>query len=277
MNRILNSTTVFATIVSVSLSASAVQANGSSKNPNTGGSRITSKLQKGPGIGSTNPSNPNQGSNPTQPTNPSPKTPPVWTKFPPNTKPIGGIFNQPKLPPVWSKFPPNTTAIGSIFNQPSKPNPTPTPTPKPTKPPMGNGHGFGGYGGGSFGGTVVTTNVSTDTVTTGNVTTPTADNASVPPAPTTANSDADAAPAMEVAAGSSFTLKGEKFGDKQGQVGLVVGGVLIPVQVTGWSDSAITVNVPMLGVDANAKATFVVKRADGSVAQGMACELVAAR
>jgi hypothetical protein len=272
MNRILNSTMVFATIVSVSLSASAVQANGSSKNPNTGGSRITSKLQKGPGIGSTNPSNPNQGSNPTQPTNPSPKTPPVWTKFPPNTKPIGGIFNQPKLPPVWSKFPPNTTAIGSIFNQPSKPNPTPTP--KPTKPPMGNGHGFGGYGGVSFGGTVVTTNVSTDNFTTANAT---SDASSVPPGPTTANSDADAAPAMEVAAGSSFTLKGEKFGDKQGQVGLVVGGVLIPVQVTGWSGSAITVNVPMLGVDANAKATFVVKRADGSVAQGMACELVAAR
>jgi hypothetical protein len=140
---------------------------------------------------------------------------------------------------------------------------------------MGNGRGFGGYGGVSFGGTVVTTNVTTDTVTAGNVTTPAADSASVPPAPTTAESDADAAP--EVAAGSSFTLKGEKFGDKQGQVGLVVGGVLIPVQVTGWSDSAITVNVPMLGVDATAKATFVVKRADGSVAQGMACELVAAK
>jgi len=130
---------------------------------------------------------------------------------------------------------------------------------------MGNGRGFGGYGGASFGGTVVTTNVTTATV----------DNASVPPAPIASASDADAGP--EVAAGSSFTLKGEKFGDKQGQVGLVVGGVLIPVQVTGWSDSAITVNVPMLGVDANAKATFVVKRADGSVAQGMACELVAAR
>jgi len=265
MSRILNSTMVFATIVSVSLTASAVQANGTTKNANNGGSRITSKLQKGPGIGSTNPTNPNQGSNPTQPTNPAPKTPPVWTKFPPNTTAIGGIFNKPKVPPVWTKFPPNTTAIGSIFNQPGKPTPTPTPTPQPTKPPMGNGRGFGGYGGASFGGTVVTTNVTTATV----------DNASVPPAPIASASDADAGP--EVAAGSSFTLKGEKFGDKQGQVGLVVGGVLIPVQVTGWSDSAITVNVPMLGVDANAKATFVVKRADGSVAQGMACELVAAR
>lgn len=269
MKRILNSTTVFATIVSVSLTASAVQANGTTKNANAGGSRITSKLQKGPGIGSTNPTNPNQGSNPTQPTNPSPKTPPVWTKFPPNTTAIGGIFNKPKVPPVWTKFPPNTTAIGSIFNQPSKPNPTPTPTPtpKPTKPPMGNGRGFGGYGGASFGGTVVTTSVTTATT----------DNAVVPPAPIASDSNADAAPAMEVAAGSSFTLKGEKFGDKQGQVGLVVGGVLIPVQVAAWSDSAITVNVPMLGVDANAKATFVVKRADGSVAQGMACELVAAK
>ncbi len=82
---------------------------------------------------------------------------------------------------------------------------------------------------------------------------------------------------MQIAAGSSFTLKGEKFGEKPGRVGVVISQILIPVEVTNWSDNAITITLPAVGVDSAAKATFIVERADGSKAKEMNFEMVAAR
>ncbi len=266
MKRILKSATVFATILSLGLAVSAVQASGT-QNVNR---RIT---KPGQGVANKN-TNPTQGSNPTgnNPSNPS-QPAPVWKKFPPNSQALKSIFNQTNqtnVPPVWKKFPPGSAILNQILNTNPNPNPSPKPNPKPTKP--NRGSGFGVYVGGPSGVAVVPTSVVTAPV----------DVPAVPPAPapastTSTSAEKDDASVMEVAVGSSFTIKGEKFGDKPGQIGLVVGGVLIPVQVTAWSDTAVTVNVPMLGVDTRAKATFVVKLADGSVAQGMDCELVNAR
>ena len=97
--------------------------------------------------------------------------PPVYTRFPVNTKPIATFPTTPttpKLPPVYTNFPINSRPIGTIWPGSGTSTGTPTqPTgPSPTGPsgncygggfPIGFGLGyglgaFGGYGGG-YGGT----------------------------------------------------------------------------------------------------------------------------
>ena len=95
-------------------------------------------------------------------------------------------------------------------------------------------------------------------------------------APATVTADS-ATNALQLPAGSSFTLKGEKFGHKEGRVGLIVATILIPTEVTNWSENAITVTVPPVGVNSAAKAMFVVERADGSMAKEINFDLVAAQ
>jgi hypothetical protein len=204
-------------------------------------SRTSSQQHKQAGTGSTT-----QSPSPaTQPTNPTL----VYRVPPGGWKVQGGIFNQPTKPTFPYRIPPGGWKVyGGLFgSQPTQ----------PSKPPMTGGHGTGFRGGGAVVATPATVVDQTAT-------------------PATAASDTAAAQLMKIAAGSSFTLKGEKLGDKAGRIGLVVGSILIPVEVTKWSDHAIIVTVPPVGVSAAAQAAFVIERADGSVAKQVNFELVAA-
>jgi hypothetical protein len=58
---------------------------------------------------------------------------------------------------------------------------------------------------------------------------------------------------------------------------VVVGDILIPIAVTNWSDKAITVTLPLVGVNSAAKAMFVIERGDGSTAEETNFEMVAAK
>lgn len=247
MNRLFKLTALFATVVSLSVFASPVEANGRpGQNNNTGGTHGT------PPVSTTwNATSIFGGTI----KNASGTTPAIH-RFPTNTR---VIFNQPTKPTFPYRVPPGGWKYyGGLFGK----NPPPTTTPQPTKG-SGMGHGFGG---GSFsGGTVVSTTVP--------VATPAAPADSTPSAP----ADSDAANAMQIAAGSTFTLKGEKFGDKAGQIGVVVGEILIPVQVIDWSDKAITLTLPQVGVGSAAKATFLVQRADGSTTKETSFAMVAAK
>ena len=253
MNRLFKFATLFATVVSLSLLANDVSANGK-VTQKQGTTNISSKLQKqqgtGQGVGSATPQ--------TQPSL-------VYRVPAGGWKAQGGLFNQPTKPTFPYHIPPGGWKVqGGLFGN----NTPPTNPPQPTRG-TGMGHGFvgGSFGGGSFSGGTVTTTVATSTAT---VADPTA-------APAQAATDSDSANAMQIAVGSTFTLKGEKFGDKAGRVGVIVGQILIPVEVTNWSDNAITITLPSIGVGAAAKATFIVERADGSKAQETNFEMVAAK
>jgi hypothetical protein len=205
-------------------------------------SRTTGQQHKQAGTGSTT-----QSPSATPATNPTL----VYRVPPGGWKAQGGLFNQPTKPTFPYRVPPGGWKVyGGLFGS------------QPTQPPMSGGHGTGFRGGFFGGGTVVTTPTT--------VVDPTA-------APGTAASDTDAAKLMEIAAGSSFTLKGEKLGEKEGRIGMIIGSILIPVEVTRWNDNAVTVTVPPVGVGAAAKAAFVIERADGSVANQVNFELVAAK
>lgn len=243
MNRIFKFAAFFATIVSFTVLANEVLASTPTK------SRTSSQQHKQAGTHSTT-----QSPSPaTQPTNPTL----VYRVPPGGWKAVGGLFNQPTKPTFPYRIPPGGWKVyGGLFgSQPTQPT-------QPTKPPMTGGHGTGFRGGSFGGGTVVTTPAT--------VAAPTA-------APVTAASDTDAAKLMEITAGTSFTMKGEKFGEKEGRIALIVGSILIPVEVTKWSDNAVIVTVPPVGVGAAAKAAFVIERADGSVAKQVNFELVAAK
>jgi hypothetical protein len=82
---------------------------------------------------------------------------------------------------------------------------------------------------------------------------------------------------MQVPAGSTISLVGQGFGGQTGRVGVVAGDLLIPAQVVSWNDSSITVTLPQVGVNSAANAKFVVKRADGSMANEIKFQIVAAR
>ncbi len=251
MNRLFKFATLFATVVSLSLLTNDVSANGK-VTQKQGTTNITSKLQKqqGPGQGIGSPTQPSQ------PTKPSL----VYRVPPGGWKAQGGLFNQPTKPTFPYRVPPGGWKVyGGLFGN----NTPPTNPPKPTR---GNGMGRG-FGGGSFSGGTVTTTVATTSAT---VADPTA-------APAQAATDSDLANATQVAVGSTFTLKGEKFGDKAGRVGVIVGQILIPVEVTSWSDNAITITLPSIGVGSAAKAKFIVDRADGSQAKQTNFEMVAAK
>jgi hypothetical protein len=58
---------------------------------------------------------------------------------------------------------------------------------------------------------------------------------------------------------------------------VIVGQILIPVEVTNWTNNAITITLPSIGVGSAAKATFIVERADGSQAKQTNFEMVAAK
>ena len=239
MNRLFKFAALFATIVSFTVLANEVLASTPTK------SRTTGQQHKQAGTGSTT-----QSPSATPATNPTL----VYRVPPGGWKAQGGLFNQPTKPTFPYRVPPGGWKVyGGLFgSQPTQ----------PSKPPMSGGHGTGFRGGFFGGGTVVTTP--------GTVVDPTA-------APATAANDTDAAKLMEIAAGSSFTLKGEKLGEKEGRIGMIIGSILIPVEVTRWNDNAVTVTVPPVGVGAAAKAAFVIERADGSVANQVNFELVAAK
>ena len=147
MKRILNSTTVFATIVSVSLTVHAVQANGTNKNANAGGSRTRASCKRAHKWLERTRRIRTRGR--TQPSRRIPaETPPVRQSSHPTPRRLAGIFNKAQgAAGCRTKSRPEHHGHRQHFQSAEQTNPTPTPTPKPTKPPMGNGRGFGGYGG----------------------------------------------------------------------------------------------------------------------------------
>jgi hypothetical protein len=97
--------------------------------------------------------------------------------------------------------------------------------------------------------------------------------ADVAPAPIVGQS----ASLTQVPAGATITLTGQSFGGQAGRVGVAAGDLVMPAQVMSWSDSSITVTLPQVGVNSAAQAKFVVQRADGSLANEIRFQMVAAR
>ncbi|MCE9548775.1 MAG: hypothetical protein K8T25_25125 [Planctomycetia bacterium] len=91
-----------------------------------------------------------------------------------------------------------------------------------------------------------------------------------------AQQEVEAANLMKVPAGATITLRGEGFGAQPGRVGIATGELLLAAKVVNWSDTAVQIEVPQVGLTAVAKAKFVVLKADGTLASEMAFELVAA-
>ena len=136
----------------------------------------------------------------------------------------------------------------------------------PSSPPKGGKHGNSGsiglgigFGGGSGGGTEETEDEAE--------------------APETANAAivVETESLTQVSVGATITLHGQGFGQHAGRVAIKYGQLLLATPTVKWDDSAARIVVPQVGLLGSAKATFLVMRADGSVASEIPFELVAAR
>ena len=88
------------------------------------------------------------------------------------------------------------------------------------------------------------------------------------PAPTTANVEANdqAASLTTVPAGATIKLDGSNFGAQQGRVSIVMGNLVLPTVVVSWSENAVSLTLPPIEMTAPEAAKFVVRRANGSIA-----------
>jgi hypothetical protein len=132
--------------------------------------------------------------------------------------------------------------------------------PRDPHPPMGHGKG-------NPGGTTVTYfggSVPVATAPTADNAAPTTDN----PAATTTNVSPNdqAASLTNVPAGATIKLDGSDFGAQQGRVSIVMGNLVLPTVVVNWSETEVSLTLPQVEMTAPEAAKFVVRRANGSVA-----------
>ena len=66
-------------------------------------------------------------------------------------------------------------------------------------------------------------------------------------------------------AGSSLVLDGSEFGSTTGQVQLMVGPMALPVQITGWTASEVSITLPELPLTTASDARLVVINATGKL------------
>jgi hypothetical protein len=118
------------------------------------------------------------------------------------------------------------------------------------------GYGFGSGGSGS-GGAVASTPVSPAAVSTD---TPVSD---------------ESANLTVVPAGATIKVDAQNLGGQPGRVSIVVGNLAFPGVVSNWSDNAVNITLPPVEVTAPVRATIVVRRPDGSVANETPFQLTA--
>lgn len=83
-------------------------------------------------------------------------------------------------------------------------------------------------------------------------------------------------PRMQIAVGGTLLVDGQVFGEKPGLGRLQVNGFTLPVEVLGWSPSAVKIRLPQLKLTGATMADIEVLRADGSLASKTAIELTTA-
>jgi hypothetical protein len=81
---------------------------------------------------------------------------------------------------------------------------------------------------------------------------------------------------LQIPVGSSITLQGQAA-PEAGQVILQFEKVSMPVQVNDWKSDAISLTLPMLGLEGPVRATLWMVNADGTLAGNVAIELIAAQ
>jgi hypothetical protein len=79
-----------------------------------------------------------------------------------------------------------------------------------------------------------------------------------------------------VTLGSTLALDGQSLGTAKGIVRLRISGMNLPVDVLGWSDSAVKIKLPTLDLSEAMNADLEVVRADGSLASKSPVELMPA-
>jgi hypothetical protein len=85
----------------------------------------------------------------------------------------------------------------------------------------------------------------------------------------------DSANLTVVPAGATIKLDGQDFGPRPGRVDIVAGNLVLSGTVASWSENALNITLPRVGLTAPMKAKIVVHRADGSVANETPFQLAA--
>jgi hypothetical protein len=76
----------------------------------------------------------------------------------------------------------------------------------------------------------------------------------------------DSAGLTNVPVGATIKLDAADLGAQQGRVNVVAGNLVLPASVVSWNEKAVSLTVPQIELTAPMKAKFVVRRADGSIA-----------
>jgi hypothetical protein len=76
----------------------------------------------------------------------------------------------------------------------------------------------------------------------------------------------DLAGLTNVPVGATIKLDAADLGAQPGRVSVVAGNLVLPASVVSWTEKTVSITVPQVELTGPTKAKFIVRRADGSVA-----------